>query len=100
MANKIKIGDSVKIIAGGHKGKDGKVVKIQDNKVYIEKINVRTRHIKATQANPRSGKKEIHVGIDISNVVLLVDDKPTRVTFKIIDDKKVRVAKKSGKEIK
>jgi large subunit ribosomal protein L24 len=100
MARRIKIGDQVKIVAGGQKGKDGKVVKLAGQKVYIEKVNLRTRHIKPSQTNPRGGKKEIHVGIDISNVVLLADGQPTKVGFKLRDGQKVRIAKSTGKEIK
>jgi large subunit ribosomal protein L24 len=99
--NRIKVGDTVKVIAGGNKGKDGKVVKVLDNKIFIEKVNVKERHIRPTQANPKGGKKDIHVGIDASNVVLLIDDKPTKVGFKLTDKgDKIRVAKKTGKEIK
>ncbi|MDR1300338.1 MAG: 50S ribosomal protein L24 [Candidatus Nomurabacteria bacterium] len=98
--SKIKAGDIVKVMAGGQKGKDGKVVKVKDGKVYIEKVNLKTRHIRPSQLNPRGGKKDIHVGIDISNVVLLVDGKPAKVGFKTTDGKKVRVVRKTGKEIK
>lgn len=98
--NKIKVGDKVRVISGGQKGKEGKVVKIQDTKVFIENINVRERHIRPSQTNPRGGKKDIHVGLDISNIVLLVDEKPAKVSFKTVEGKKVRVNKKTGKEIK
>jgi large subunit ribosomal protein L24 len=99
--NRIKVGDTVKVIAGGQKNKDGKVVKVLGDKVFIEKVNARERHIRPTQANPKGGKKDIHVGIDASNVVLIIDDKPTKVGFKVNDKgEKVRVAKKTGKEIK
>jgi large subunit ribosomal protein L24 len=99
--NKIKKNDIVKVIAGGNKGKQGKVTKVADGKVWIEKVNIKERHIKPTQLNPKGGKKDIHVGLDISNVVLLQDDKPVKVAFKVAaDGKKIRINKKTGKEIK
>lgn len=69
MAQNLKTGDQVKIIAGDHKGKSGKIVKIdRENKLaMIDGIGIRTRHIKATQFNPKGGKKDIHVGINFSN---------------------------------
>ena len=72
MSQNIKTGDTVKIIAGNFKGKSGKVVSVdpQAGKACIEGIGIRTRHIKATQFNPRGGKKDIHTGIVLSNLKL------------------------------
>lgn len=70
MAQNLKSGDMVKIIAGDHKGQTGKIVKMDcaAHKAMIEGIGIRERHIKATQFNPKGGKKDIHVGIDLSNL--------------------------------
>ena len=70
MAQNLKSGDIVKIIAGDHKGQTGKIVKMDRvaHKAMIEGIGIRERHIKATQFNPKGGKKDIHVGIDLSNL--------------------------------
>lgn len=70
MAQNLKSGDMVKIIAGDHKGQTGKIVKMDHaaHKAMIEGIGIRERHIKATQFNPKGGKKDIHVGIDLSNL--------------------------------
>ena len=70
MAQNLKSGDMVKIIAGDHKGQTGKIVKMDRpaHKAMIEGIGIRERHIKATQFNPKGGKKDIHVGIDLSNL--------------------------------
>ena len=70
MAQNLKSGDIVKIIAGDHKGQTGKIVKMDraTHKAMIEGIGIRERHIKATQFNPKGGKKDIHVGIDLSNL--------------------------------
>jgi len=70
MAQHLKTGDKVKIIAGDNKGKIGKIVKVEpkNHKAMIEGIGIRERHLKKTQFNPAGGKKTIHVGIDLSNL--------------------------------
>ena len=70
MKQNIKTGDTVTIIAGDNKGKSGKVVKmyLKNHQAMIEGIGVRERHLRATQFNPKGGKKDIHVGIDLSNL--------------------------------
>ena len=70
MAQGLKTGDTVTIIAGDHKGKSGKIVKmdVKGHKACIEGIGVVERHMKRTQFNPQGGKKQIHVGIDLSNL--------------------------------
>ena len=76
-AMKIKKGDTVKVIAGKDKGKDGKVL----------------------AANQNAGIVTKEAPLHISNVMLVVDGKATRVGFKMDGDKKVRVAKATGKTI-
>lgn len=106
MAFRIKKGDLVKVIAGSHKGKTGKVVStsVADNTVTVEGINVVKRYVKPSQINPRGGSKELHKGLPISNVALIADEAKgttTRVGYKLDKDgKKVRVAKSTKKEIK
>ena len=70
MARQLKTGDTVKIISGDHKGKTGKIVKMdtKNHRAMIDGIGLRTRRIKATQFNPKGGKKEVHLGIDLSNL--------------------------------
>ena len=70
MAQNLKTGDQVTIITGDHKGKSGKIVKmdLKNHKAMIEGIGIRERHMRATQFNPKGGKKDIHVGIDLSNL--------------------------------
>lgn len=70
MAQTLRTGDMVKIIAGDNKGKSGKIVKmdVKGHKAMIEGIEVRERHLRKTQFNPAGGKKTIHVGIDLSNL--------------------------------
>lgn len=70
MAQNLKSGDKVKIIAGAHKGESGKILKMdrKNNKAMIEGIGIRERHMRRSQFNPQGGKKDIHVGIDLSNL--------------------------------
>jgi ribosomal protein L24, bacterial/organelle len=93
---------SVKVISGGNKGKIGKVVRVSENQVWIENVNIRERHIRPSRVNPRGGKKDVHLPIDISNVAVIHDDKEetSRVAYKVTDSSKTRIAKKTGKEIK
>ena len=100
-ALKIKKGDTVKVIAGKDSGKEGKVVSVdvKGGKVVVEGINMITKHAKPSQANPNGGIVQKEAAIDISNVMLVVNGKATRVGFEIKDGKKVRVAKATGEVI-
>ena len=69
--NFVKTGDKVMVIAGDNKGKTAKIVKVKDGKAYLDGIEIRERHLKKTYLNPKGGKKEIHVGIDLSNLKLV-----------------------------
>lgn len=70
MSKCLKTGDKVKVIAGDFKGKVAEIVKVEKKtgKAMLKDLGIRTRHIKATQFNPKGGKKDIHVGIDLSNL--------------------------------
>ena len=100
---KIKKGDTVKVIAGKDKGKEGKVLSVTDGKVLVEGVNTVTKHTKASQANPKGGIVHQEAAIDASNVMLVHKGKATRVGFKTVEDKngtkKVRVAKATGEVI-
>ena len=76
MALRIRKGDLVKVIAGSHKGKTGKVVSTnaKAQTVTVEKIGVQKRHVKPTQLNPRGGTKEIHKALPLGSVALVTDD--------------------------
>ena len=97
--NKIKTGDTVKVIAGKDKGKDGKVLAVKDGKVLVEGIGMVTKHTKPSAANQQGGIVNKESYIDASNVMLLYKGKATRVGFKMDGDKKVRVAKATGEVI-
>ena len=99
----IKTGDKVRVIAGKDKGKEGNVKQIfaAQNRVIVEGINMVKKHQKPSNANPNGGVSETEAAINASNVMLIdpSTNEPTRVGYKFVDGKKVRVAKKSGKTI-
>ena len=98
---KIKKGDTVKVIAGKDKDKEGKVLTVdqKNNKVVVEGINMITKHSKPSAANPNGGIIQKEAAIDASNVMLVHEGKATRVGFRMEGDKKVRFAKATGKVI-
>ena len=91
--HKIKKDDLVKVIAGRDKDKTGKVLHVKDGRVLVEGCNMVTKHTKPGASNPQGGIVRQEASMDISNVMLMVDGKATRVGFEIKDGKKVRVAK-------
>ncbi len=97
--HKIKKDDLVKVIAGKDKDKTGKVLSVKDGKVLVEGCNMVTKHTKPGAGNPQGGIIHQEAALDISNVMLVVDGKATRVGFEVKDGKKVRVAKATGKVI-
>ena len=100
-AMKIKKGDTVTVIAGKDKGKEGKVLAVnaKNSTVLVENVNVVTKHTKPSAANQQGGIVTKEAPLHISSVMLLVDGKATRVGFQMNGDKKVRVAKATGKVI-
>ena len=105
---KIKKGATVYINAGNDKGKTGKVLSIitEKDRVIVEGVNLVSKHTKPNSKQPQGGILKQEASIHISNVNLLDPSStaakpvPTRVGYKMDGDKKVRIAKKSGQEIK
>ena len=99
--HKIKRDDLVKINTGKDKDKQGKVLHVdtKNNRVVVEGCNMITKHVKPGPGNPQGGIVQKEAAIDVSNVMLVVDGKTTRVGFEVKDGKKVRVAKATGKVI-
>ena len=95
---KIKKGDTVKVIAGKDKDKEGKVIAVnkKNNTLLVEGINMVTKHAKPSMANQQGGIIHQEGPVDISNVMYLHKGKITRIGFKIEKDKKVRFAKATG----
>jgi len=99
---KIKSGDNVRVIAGDHKGSEGKVLTVdrEKNKAIVEGVNVVKKHTKPSAQNPQGGIIEKEAPIQISNLSLLTaDGKTTRVGYRIEGDNKVRYSKKSNEVI-
>ena len=102
MAQKIKKGDTVEILAGKDKGKRGEVTSVlpKVGKVKVQGLNLIKRHVKPSQNNA-GGIETREAALDVSNVALIdpKDDKPVRVGFAIKDNVKVRISKRSGEVI-
>jgi len=98
---KIKVGDTVKVIAGRDKGHEGEVLHIdrKNGRVVVKGINMITKHSKQNPKNPNSGIVNVEGPIDISNVMYVKNGKTTRVGFAVKDGKKVRIAKIDGSVI-
>jgi large subunit ribosomal protein L24 len=109
MAMKIRRDDTVRIIKGKDRGKTGRVKSVdpKNHRVYVEGANIIKRHMKprtlrdTQRAQEMGGIVEMEGPIHVSNVMLIDPDsgEPTRLTVKRDGGRRVRVAKKSGKEI-
>ena len=109
MALKVRKDDTVRIIAGKDKGKTGRVLRVdpRKQKVFVEGANIIKRHTKprtlrdTQRAQELGGIVEMEGGIHISNVMLIdpSSGEPTRVGISREGGRRVRMAKKSGKEI-
>lgn len=88
------VGDQVVVIRGASKGKRGKVSRLVNDRVIVEGVNVVKRHLKQTPQRP-GGILDVEAPISQSNVMLVdpTTNKPTRVSVKVENDKKVRVGK-------
>ena len=101
----IKKDDTVIVLTGEDKGKTGKVLKVlvEKNRAIVEGVNIVSKSAKPSAKNPQGGIVKMEAPIHISNLRLIdpKSGKATRVAIKKTDDgKKVRIAKKSGEEIK
>ena len=95
---KIKKGDNVVVLTGKDKGRTGEVLQVlpKEDRAVVRGINVVKRHQRQTQSQ-EAGIISKEAAVHLSNVAIVdKDGKPTRVGFKVVDGKKVRVAKRSG----
>lgn len=97
----VKTGDTVVVIAGKDKGKQGKITAAmpEKNRVVVEGVNMVKRHTKPTQKNPKGGIISKEAPIHVSNVMILDPEtkKPTRIKkIQQADGSYVRAAVKSG----
>jgi large subunit ribosomal protein L24 len=100
---KIKKKDRVIVLTGKDKGKISEVTAVypKDNRVVVAGVNTVARHTKPSQGNPQGGIVRREATIHVSNVAHLdpKDNKPTRIGFKMVKDRKVRIARRSGEAI-
>jgi len=100
---KVKVNDTVRIETGKDKGKEGKVLRVmvKTKKIVVEKVNIRTKHIKKT--TQKAGEIiKFEAPIDVSNIMVLCPNckKPTRVGYKKLKDgKKERICKKCSEDL-
>ena len=98
---RIKKDDTVIVIAGKDKGKEGKILHVdrKNNRVIVEGVNMISKHTKPSMQNQQGGIVKKEGSIHASNVMYLHNGKATRLGAMIKDGKKVRVAKKTGEVI-
>ncbi len=100
---KLKKGDTVVVLTGKFKGKQGEVMVVlpKDDKVVVSGVNTAQRHSKPRRANQPGGIVDRDMPIHVSNVALVHKGKPTKVGYKVVgsDGTKVRIARSTGEEI-
>ena len=100
----IRKNDTVMVLAGEDKGKTGKVLKVlvKENRVIVEGVNIVSKSAKPSAKHPQGGIIKQEAPIHISNLSLIdpKSGKPTRIAVKREGKNVVRIAKKSGEEIK
>jgi len=98
---KLKTGDTVKVIAGDHKGEEGKILEIiiAKNRAIVEGVNMISKHTKPSATNPQGGIIKKEAPIHISNLMLVENGKPTKVGYRMEDGKKVRFSKNTNEVI-
>ena len=102
---RIRKGDQGLVVAGTEKGVEGKVITVlhEQDRVIVEGVNRVKKHTRAGQTGAEGGIITTEASIHISNVMPLADidgkKTPTRVSSAVVDGKRTRVARKTGKEI-
>ncbi len=98
---KIKSGDTVKVLAGDHKGSEGKVLQIlkEKDRAIVEGVNMISKHTKPSAENPQGGIVKKEASLHISNLALIENGAAVRVGYSLEGDKKIRVSKKTKKAI-
>ena len=102
MPRHVRKGDIVIVNSGKDKGRQGRILRVLTDKdrVIVEGVNVRRKHMRPTQDNPQGGVVDRELSIHISNVSPVADGKPTRVRFETRKDgSKVRVAARTGEQL-
>lgn len=100
---RLREGDTVQVVSGADRGKQGKVLRVLDGgeRVLVEGVNLLWRHMKPSPKQPKGGRVRKEGPIHASNVMPLDPDsgKPTRVGYGEVDGRKTRIARRSGKPL-
>ena len=99
---KLKKGDTVRVITGKDKGKQGEIARVMpsSNKVIVNGVNVAKKHQKARSQVKQAGIIDKDMPLDASNVMYVHKGKPTRIGYRVnADGTKVRIAKRNGEVI-
>tara|TARA_B100001059_G_C17625488_1_gene471715 strand:- start:371 stop:679 length:309 start_codon:yes stop_codon:yes gene_type:complete len=98
---KIKVGDTVKVIAGDDKGAEGKVLQIikDKNRAVVEGVNMVSKHTKPSAQNPQGGIAKKEASIHISNLGLVENGEAVKVGYKVERNTKTRISKKTKNAI-
>jgi large subunit ribosomal protein L24 len=98
---KLKKGDNVVVLQGKDKGREGVVSRVlpREGRVIVDGVNVVKKHQRQTRATMQAGIIDKEMPLDASNVAFVHKGKPTRLGYKIVDGKKVRIAKRTGDEV-
>ena len=95
---KVKVGDTVKVIAGKDKGKEGKILKTfkSENRVVVEGLNIVKRHAKPRTTEDKGGIIEIEAPIHVSNVKVITNDKVKEAKVKEVAKKETKTTTKKA----
>jgi len=98
---KIKSGDTVRVLAGDHKGSEGKVLQIlrDKNRAIVEGVNLVSKHTKPSAQSPQGGIVKKEASIHISNLSLVENGEAVRVGYQVEGDTKTRISKKTKNAI-
>ena len=100
---RIRKGDMVEIVAGNDRGKRGRILRVltSNDRVVVEGVNLRWKHMRKSQQHPQGGRLRREVAVHASNVMVYDEsaETRTRISWKTVDGKKVRIARKTGAEI-
>lgn len=100
---RIRKGDFVEVISGNDRGKRGRVLRVIPDKdrVVVQGVNLRWKHLRKSQQNPQGGRVRRETAVNVSNVMIYDEEQATRtrVGMSVVGGKKVRVGRKTGREI-
>ena len=103
MAARIRKGDRVVVITGADRGKRGEVLSVmpKESRAVVQGVKIAKRHTKAAGMGQPGGIVEKEASIHLSNIALIdpKTDRATRVSFRVVNGVKARVARATGNMI-